>query len=37
MIITLEKAATKDAEALHTLQVKSFLSILKKYNDEDTK
>ncbi|MBA3957556.1 MAG: GNAT family N-acetyltransferase [Parachlamydiaceae bacterium] len=36
MIITLEKATSKDARTLHALQVKSFLPLLKKYNDEHT-
>lgn len=36
MTITLEKAESKDADLLHALQIKSFLPILKKYNDEQT-
>jgi hypothetical protein len=37
MTITLEKASTKDAEALHALQIKCFLPLLEKYNDHYTK
>lgn len=36
MIITLEKAKAEDADALHAMQIKSFLPLFKKYNDHDT-
>jgi len=36
MRITIEKAATLDAEELHALQIKSFLPLLEKYKDQDT-
>lgn len=36
MTITLEKAALKDAHAIHALQIRSFLPILQKYKDEET-
>lgn len=36
MTICLEKATSQDANALHTIQIKSFLPLLKKYNDKKT-
>jgi RimJ/RimL family protein N-acetyltransferase len=36
MKITLEKATEKDADALHAIKIKSFLPLLKKYNDQET-
>lgn len=36
MTITLEKATSEDAEALHAIQIKSFLPLLKKYKDPET-
>ncbi len=36
MRIRLEKASIRDAEAIHRLQVKSFLPLLRKYQDHGT-
>lgn len=36
MTITLEKAISEDAEKLHALQIKCFLSLLDKYKDHKT-
>ncbi len=36
MTITLEKAKPKDANALHAIQIKSFLPLLEKYKDYET-
>lgn len=36
MTITLEKAISEDANALHALQIKSFLPLLEKYKDFET-
>jgi RimJ/RimL family protein N-acetyltransferase len=36
MTITIEKATANDAEAIHAMQVKSFLPLLDKYKDTDT-
>lgn len=36
MMITLVKATSTDATALHALQIKSFLPLLLKYNDVET-
>ncbi len=35
-MITLEKATSKDASTLHAMQIKAFLSLLKKYQDPET-
>ena len=36
MLITLEKATSEDASALHAIQIKSFLPLLEKYKDYET-
>ena len=36
MTISLEKATSDDAEALHAVQIKCFLPLLEKYNDHGT-
>jgi hypothetical protein len=36
MTISLEKATSEDAEALHAIQLRSFLPLLKKYKDPET-
>ncbi len=36
MTISLEKATSEDAEALHAMQIKCFLPLLEKYKDHDT-
>lgn len=36
MMITLEKATSEDANALHAIQIKSFLPLLEKYKDNET-
>lgn len=36
MRISLKKASIRDAEAIHRLQVESFLPLLRKYRDYET-
>lgn len=35
-MITIEKATFKDAEALHVMQIRSFLPLFERYKDEET-